>query len=399
MEALTLLRSANPFQGFHYLREHNAYLDSLPEEVVKAIVDCLSAENPSIRAEAYNVLRNYPQINTRLYIEDIVHAAFAELANADHPDPLTAALDFLAGLPDDTLFRSVGTKEGMVSLSIPESFAENSALNRSAYQGVSKILVRLWMLIDEDIEQFTAIESTSDARRLAEDISDHILEFYGKVSHRIASLRGSVADDCAIISRLLTAYASFLGKHDMERLVSALLGLMEPSYSVSSESSPGFRKKMSRLSMLLRYCITGYFPRPLVLMNHWKQDDASNYHLRNLISYTLVSILHGLPTRGSYQLLTKPVAAGFLEVAHNEALGSCVGEETSSLDLYSLCADWMQSFLVPSLQRATNIYDAAQICKQILTFFSFALPVTHREQVINACPIYSFYQHYFYMTY
>ena len=355
--------------------------------VLAAVIDCLGAEHPSVRAEAYRVLELLPQAFSPLHVGDIVSAALSELSNAESPQPLRAALSFLFSLPDETLLTTCATGEGMQALRVPESLLDDDALNAVAYHGVGRVLVRVWLLLDEGIESWLSVESQSEAVRRRDALQDFILDYFARLSQIILSQTPNCNEYCAVLRFLFDLHRHYDDSFDWELSVSSILGLMTPTKESRSHRMLN-KAKASRIAFLLQKVVPNLFAHPLVLMHQFKQHHSEDSNMRCFITHFLLvywksTPLDSLYSNMSYSLNTRSNDTSiFASDSSDEVLK--VSLSSSSYDLLALSYDWIKHYLLPSQKKSLSHYDSYEIAILTLSFLYFPQFQVHREEFTSA---------------
>lgn len=368
---------------------------SLSEEEYAALLSCLSAEHFDIRASTFALLPYFSQSLASFNCGDITRAAFEEIANAEHPLPLAAAFNFLGDLPDELLFTTCGTRDGLTALHLGENIIESDILCSTAYVGLCKVLLRLWLLSDDGIETFMRVESSSEARRHQEEINDFVFEVYHKIVSFITGQKTHIDDYASILCLATDLYYELSDQNDIRALAYCILGV---NYH-SQHNAIATRKRQSqasRLALLLREVVPQLFASPMTLMNHWKQDSAAaSPHLRHLISMVLVTLMQQIPMQPMYlqhpyALHTKQSTASFLDGATDDkgSLGTSLA--SAALDLATFSDEWIHKFLLPLLPPLSlqPFEEAMVLLQELLSLQSTALSLSSceetAEELLNA---------------
>ena len=383
---LAQLRSSNPTLQLSGLASLAlAERLSLEQSQLSAVIDCLGAEHADVRAEAYRLLETLPQAFSSQHIADITSAALNELSNADSAQALEAAMSFLYALPNGTLLGTCATTEGMQALRIPENLSEDDALNAAAHRSVGRVLVRVWLLLDDGLESWVSVESQAEAGRRKEAMQDFILDFILRVAQRISSQTPRCNEYCSVLSFILDLHRYYDDSFDLQHCISSILGLINESKESHCQRML-CKIKASRLAFLLQRILPVMFAYPLILPHHYKQHHSDDARMRSFISGVFLIFWKSTPIGNqfnnvSYTLITKSKDTSiFAADGSDEVLK--VSLAPSSHDLLALSLDWIEHYLFPSLQKSSSRQESYEIVVMILSFLFYPQFQDYRTQFI-----------------
>lgn len=378
------LRSSKPEQQLAALRQLRlAKEPSASDETYRALFDCISDESPAVRAEAFGAIARVAQSFAASNLSEIVSVAFAEIASAEDPGALAAALTFLSDLSDEHLFAHCGSKDGIAALHFSDTITESDVLSVAAYPALGRILLRLLLLVDEGMEDFAIVESSSDMRRHCDEILDFVYDVYGKIAQRIASMRPPLDCFCSVLLDAVSVLNECASECNVREHALALLGLTVRS-RLRSYGRSALLSRGSRLAHLLRHTVPMLGAHPLLLMNHWKQEASACDLLRALLSGLMLAVVASIPNdalyRRRFELRTRQ-GGSLLEAA--------LADDTSSLGSFFSCGspadaagladEWVRLFLVPSLSQSVSQATSLCIVEEALALVGADLLLPSRQ--------------------
>jgi hypothetical protein len=309
-EAANLLRSEDTPKQLHALNEIFISLEEnklfpTDEFLIELIERGLSCEKSTLVRELsfrfISILYSKLQI---LRWSEVRAAVITEMGTAENASCLYAAIQVLATLPITDLVLFCGSKDG---ISVMKSCLFSSIVEICAVsvEALGPLLLDAWLYVHSTnlVDGYLNVESTAEARRYRDDISDFVFDimksFADGLNGKAPGLEaGQFLEDhstttCAYFSVIGNLFERYCQKFNtIQEWTRSLLGASLPT--PPPEDDTNMVSRSASLSLLIRHILPIILPDPYYLFSRAKEVPFHQAAM-NCISQILLSLLHSLP--------------------------------------------------------------------------------------------------------
>lgn len=307
-EAILLLRSEDTLKQLYTLNniikiiEINKPTDEFLNELIERGLSC--EKSHLVRELSFQYIYI---LYSKYFIKwsEVRTAIITEMGTAEISSCLCMAIKILHKLKITDLILFFGSKDG---ISVMKSCLLSPIIDISsvAIEYLGPLLLDAWLYVQSTnaIDGYLNVESTSEARRFRDDISDFVLDMIknfaeglnGKAAGLEAgqSLQDNSKTVCAYFTVIGDLFERYCQKYDKIREWNAsILGSSIPSSQPDSDTN--YNSRSASLSLLIKQILPIILPDPYFLLQRAKQ---LQFHPSTLscISNIMLTLLHSLPT-------------------------------------------------------------------------------------------------------
>jgi hypothetical protein len=309
-EAANLLRSEDTPKQLHALNE---ILFSLEEKKIfptdeflnELIERGLSCEKSTLVRELsfHCISIIYQQLQITRWSE-VRAAVITEMGTAENASCLYTAIKVLSTLPITDFVLFCGSKDG---ISVMKSCLFSSIIEicAASVEALGPLLLDAWLYVHSTnlIDGYLNVESTAEARRYRDDISDFVFDimksFADGINGKAPGLEaGQFLEDhsmttCAYFTVIGDLFERYCQKFNtIKEWTVCLLGSSLPTPPPEADTNAISRS--ASLSLLIRHILPIILPDPYYLFSRAKELPFHQATM-NCISHILLSLLHSLP--------------------------------------------------------------------------------------------------------
>jgi hypothetical protein len=234
-------------------------------------------------------------------------AVITEMGTAETAACLIAAIQILRRLPISDLVCFCGSKDG---ISVMKSCLLSDQVNirAAAVENLGPLLLDAWIYVQSTnaVDGFISVESTSEARRFRDDISDLVIDMMKNFAQGLLGKAPGLEAGQFLVdhSHVTGAYFSVMGdlferycaKFDsINEWIGCILGA--PLHPPPPEADPDVRSRSASLSLLMKVVLPVLLPDPYLLFTRWASL-SFQASATSCISSILYTLLHSLPSAG-----------------------------------------------------------------------------------------------------
>lgn len=310
-EAANLLRSEDTPKQLHALNEIIPLIKLKKidpnDEFLNALIERgLSCEKSSLVREISFVCISIIYQTKIIRWSEVRAAVITEMGTAENAASLYAAIKVLYQLSISDLILFIGSKDGM---SVMKSCLFSAVVDIGAVsvETLGPLLLNSWLYVQSinPVDGYMNVETTSEARRFRDDISDFVLEIMKNFAEGLKGkapgleagqyLPDHSTTTCAYFSVIGDLFERYCEKYDKLREWTACVlgkGLMNPQ----PEFDTDLLSRSASLSLLIRHVLPIILPDPYLLLIRAKELP---FHLASMkcVSNIILALLHSLPAQ------------------------------------------------------------------------------------------------------
>lgn len=309
-EAANLLRSEDTLKQLHALKEIIPLFklkklipnDEFLNELIERGLSC--EKSTLVRELSFACITIIYQTIKILRWTEVRAAVITEMGTAESAACLYAAIKVLDQLAISELILFIGSKDGM---SVMKSclFSPVVDIGAVSVEALGPLLLDSWLYVQSinPVDGYMNVETTSEARRFRDDISDFVLDMMKNFAEGLKGKApgleaGQYLPDhskttCAYFSVIGDLFERYCEKYDKLREWTACL-LGEALIVPQPEFDTDVTSRSASLSLLIRHVLPIILPDPYSLLIRAKE---LLFHLAAIkcVSNILLTLLHGLP--------------------------------------------------------------------------------------------------------
>lgn len=308
-EAITLFRSEDTQKQLQALKilfnliEIKQPTDEILNELIERGLSCEKSQ--LVRELSFQYISLLYK-NKIIRWSEVRAAVITEMGTAETSSCLCAAIKILHRLPISDLILFCGSKDG---ISVMKSCLLSPLVEICAIsiENLGPLLIDAWLYVQSinAIDGYLNVESTSEARRFRDDISDFVLDMIknfaeGLIGKAAGMEAGQTLHDhskivCSYFTVIGDLFERYCQKFDKIREWNAsILGSIIPSPQPDTDTN--YDSRSASLSLLIKQILPIILPDPYFLFQRAKQ---LQFHPSAFlcISNIMLTLLHNLPSQ------------------------------------------------------------------------------------------------------